>query len=362
VPSLRRPKPVRAELWEIWRGGPEVHCFLCAHHCRIAPGDRGLCGVRENAAGELQTLTYGCPVAAGVDPVEKKPLFHFLPGSLSYSIATVGCNFTCRFCQNAEISQMPRDQGQVQGSELSPDEVVRAAREAGCASISYTYTEPTIFMEYARDCASRATEAGLANVFVTNGYMTEEALDFIGGDLHAANVDLKAFSDEFYRDVVGARLAPVLSSIERLYERGVWLEVTTLLIPGLNDGEDDLRGLAGFLAAVSPDIPWHVSRFHPTYRMLDRPPTPLSSLDRAVALGREAGLHYIYPGNVPGHDGESTFCPECGERVIERRAFSLGSRRLDRDRCTRCGHPIPMVLQLAPDARGGVMPETREPQ
>jgi pyruvate formate lyase activating enzyme len=351
VPSLREPEPVRAALWESWRGGPEVHCFLCAHHCRIAVGDRGVCGVRENAGGTLVTLTYACPVAGAADPVEKKPLFHFLPGSLSYSIATVGCNFTCLFCQNAEISQLPREGGRVRAAEQIPEQVVARALDLGCQSISYTYTEPTIFMEYARDCARLATGAGLSNVFVTNGYMTEQALDFIGGDLHAANVDLKAFTDDFYREVVGARLRPVLDSIRRLFERRVWLEVTTLLIPGLNDGEEELESLAGFLADVSPDIPWHVSRFHPTYRMLDRPATPLSSVERAVALGREAGLRYIYPGNVPGHDGESTVCPVCEERVLERRGFSLVARRLDGDRCARCGARIPLVLKSEPSER-----------
>jgi pyruvate formate lyase activating enzyme len=328
----------------MWRGGPEVHCFLCAHHCRILPGQRGLCGVRENRAGELVTFTYGCPVAAAVDPIEKKPLFHFLPGSLSYSIAAVGCNFTCSFCQNSDISQMPRDRGRVQGSPRLPEEVVEAALAAGCLSISYTYTEPTIFMEYARECARLSSDAGLRNVFVTNGYMTEEALAFIYPDLHAANVDLKSFSDDFYREIVGARLKPVLDSLRRIVDRGIWLEVTTLLIPGRNDGEEELSSLTGFLAALSTDIPWHVSRFHPTYRMTDVPPTPLSSIERALELGRQAGLRYIYPGNVPGHDGESTFCPACGERVLERQLFSLRARRLEGSNCARCGQPIPLVL------------------
>ncbi len=298
--SGRPGEAVRAALWEVWRGGPQVHCFLCAHHCRVGPGGFGKCGVRENREGVLYTLVYGYPVSTAVDPIEKKPLFHFLPGSSTYSLATVGCNFVCSFCQNADISQMPADQGMIVGRPMSPEQVVAGAVSAGCRSVSYTYTEPTIFYEYARDCARLATEAGLKNVFVTNGFMTRQMLADIDGDLHAANVDLKSFSDEFYRSLTGARLKPVLDSIRRLHETGVWVEVTTLLIPGLNDGDDELRGLASFLVSVSPDIPWHVSRFHPTYRLLDVPATPVETVDKAVRLGREAGLRYVYRGNMPG--------------------------------------------------------------
>jgi len=313
---------------------------LCAHHCRVGPGERGLCGVRENRDGVLYTLVYGRPVSLAVDPIEKKPLFHFLPGSLSLSLATVGCNFTCAFCQNADISQMPRDQGRITGRFVPPEQVVEAAAQAGCLSISYTYTEPTVFYEYARDCARLAVQAGLKNVFVTNGYMTKETLTDIDGHLHAANVDLKSFSDDFYRTQAGARLKPVLDSIRRLWEMGVWLEVTTLLIPGLNDQEVELRALTEFLASVSPDIPWHVSRFHPTYRLLDAVPTPVSSIERALRLGREAGLRYVYGGNVAGHSSESTVCPGCGESLIERRGFSLGRIDLKDGRCPRCGLEI----------------------
>jgi pyruvate formate lyase activating enzyme len=296
--------------------------------------------VRENRNGVLYTLVYGCPVSAAVDPIEKKPLFHFLPGTLSYSVATVGCNFSCSFCQNADISQMPREQGRIVGRPQAPREVVAAARAAGCQSISYTYTEPTIYYEYARDCARLAAEAGLKNVFVTNGYMTAETLADIDGDLHAANVDLKSFSDDFYRNLVGARLKPVLDSIRLMWEMGIWVEVTTLLIPGHNDGEDELRSIASFLVSVSPDIPWHVSRFYPTYHLLDVPPTPLESVERALRVGREEGLHYVYGGNVPGHDSESTSCPDCGTTVIERRGFSLRDNLVKEGRCVSCGREI----------------------
>jgi pyruvate formate lyase activating enzyme len=340
VESGGAAQAVQAALWTEWRGGPRVHCFLCAHHCRVAPGERGLCGVRENREGVLYTLVYGLPVSTAVDPIEKKPLFHYLPGSTSLSLATVGCNFSCEFCQNADISQMPRDHGRITGHPVSSQQVVDAALSAGCASISYTYTEPTVFYEYARDCARLASAAGLKNVFVTNGYMTAETLRDIDGDLHAANVDLKSFSDDFYRTLVGARLKPVLESIRRLRDMGVWVEVTTLLIPGANDGEDELRSLAAFLVSVSPDIPWHVSRFYPAYRRLDIPPTPLASVERALQIGREAGLEYVYGGNIPGHRSESTVCPACGEVLIERQGFRLVKNGITGGRCPRCGREI----------------------
>lgn len=340
-------EPVVAALWEPWQGTKRVHCFLCAHHCRIDVGAIGLCGVRKNIDGTLHTLVYGFPVSTAVDPIEKKPLFHFLPGSLSYSIATVGCNFTCAFCQNADISQMPRDSGRVVGRRFAPTDVVEAALEEGCRSISYTYTEPTIFYEYARDCARLATREGLKNVFVTNGYMTAQMLADIDGDLHAANVDLKSFSDDFYRTFVGARLKPVLYSIRRMWEMGVWVEVTTLLIPGLNDSVDELRRLAAFLVSVSRDIPWHVSRFYPSYRLLDVPPTPVASVEAALRIGREEGIRFVYGGNIPGHSSESTICPGCGETVLERQGFSLRRNTTRQGRCPRCFELIPGVVSLA---------------
>ena len=340
--SVGAAEGVQAALWRKWRGGPSVHCFLCAHHCRISPGERGLCGVRENREGVLYTLVYGLPVSTAVDPIEKKPLFHYLPGSLSLSVATVGCNFSCDFCQNSDISQMPRQTGKIIGRPVTPERVVEMALAEGCASISYTYTEPTIFYEYALDCARLATEAGLKNVFVTNGYMTAETLRDIDGHLHAANIDLKSFSDDFYRTLVGARLKPVLDSIRRLWQMGVWVEVTTLLIPGRNDSERELRLLAAFLVSVSPEIPWHVSRFYPSYRLLDTPPTPVAVVERALNIGREAGLEYVYGGNVPGHESESTLCPSCGETLIERQGFRTIRRGINQGRCSGCGKDAPV--------------------
>jgi len=318
----------------------KVDCFLCAQRCRIKPGKRGKCGVRENREGTLMSLVYGKLIAQHVDPIEKKPLFHFHPGTRSYSIATAGCNFRCLFCQNADISQSPREYKTIHGQEISAREVVEAAVQSGCATISYTYTEPTIFMEYALDVARLAHEAGLRNVFVSNGYMTEESLEAASAHLDAANVDLKAFNDAFYSRQCGAHLEPVLKTLEGMKKRGIWLEVTTLLIPGLNDDPKELRELARFLVALSPDIPWHVSRFHPTYQLTDRPPTPVDTLRKAREIGLEAGLRYVYTGNVPGDDGESTFCHRCGELLIQRFGFSMQKRGLEEGGCAKCGTPL----------------------
>ncbi|RMG93083.1 MAG: AmmeMemoRadiSam system radical SAM enzyme [Candidatus Dadabacteria bacterium] len=337
------PAVRQASLWEGVEGEPgHARCRLCSHRCRIAPGRRGLCGVRENRDGTLFTLVYGRLVAANVDPIEKKPLFHVAPGSLSYSIATAGCNFRCLHCQNYSISQAPREGGSVPGRYVPAETVVREAVASGCASIAYTYTEPTIFFEYARECMTLAHGQGLLNVFVTNGYMTPECLDAADGLLDAANVDLKSMSDEFYRTVCGARLQPVLDTIRELARRGVWVEVTTLVIPGRNDAEAELREAARFLAGVSPEIPWHVTGFFPTYKLTDAPPTPASTLLRAWEIGREEGLRFVYTGNRPGRGGEDTVCPSCGETAVGRLGYALTRRNLTGDgRCGSCGARIP---------------------
>ena len=325
-----------AMLWSPGEGG-KVECRLCAHRCVIGPGKLGVCNVRENRDGRLVTLVYGEVVAAHVDPVEKKPLYHFFPGSKALSVATAGCNFRCGFCQNWQISQAPRREGGgIGGEPFPPEAVVRAALDQGCRSISYTYTEPTVFFEYAFDTARLARAAGLANNFVTNGYMTPEALEAVGPYLDAANVDLKAFKDETYKKVCGARLAPVLESIRRMRELGIWAEVTTLVVPGLNDGADELSAIARFIASVDPEIPWHVSRFHPDYDYTEAPPTPLATLRRAGEIGREAGLRHIYIGNVPG-ESEDTRCASCGFVLIRRRGFTVIGNALKGSRCSSCG-------------------------
>ena len=341
-----------AMLWEPLDGN-RVRCYLCAHRCVISEGKAGICRVRVNQRGGLYTLVYELAISGNVDPIEKKPLFHFLPGTTSFSVATAGCNFSCRFCQNWNISQMPKElAGRIEGTRLPPRRVVDLALAHSCASIAYTYTEPTIFFEYALDTAKLASAAGLKNVFVTNGFMTAEALDAIRGHLHAANVDLKAFSDAYYRRVCGGRLQPVLDSISRMHEMGIWVEVTTLIVPGANDSEHELRAIAEFIASVSPDIPWHVSRFHPDYQMLDRGATPVETIRRAVAIGRETGLRYVYAGNVPGEESESTHCPGCGHVVVRRHGFYVaaihGTPTKGALLCPRCQTPIPMVL---PDAQ-----------
>lgn len=328
-----------------YRAGPgrDVTCELCPHGCRVPPGRTGLCGVRENRDGKLVSRVYGKAVAAGADPIEKKPLFHFLPGSRSYSIATVGCNLACAHCQNAEISQMPVDRGRIAGADLPPEQVVSEALQAGCASLSFTYTEPTVYYEYAYDTARLAAAAGLKNVFVTNGYTRPEPLQAVRPWLHAANVDLKSFRDGFYRQVCRGRLQPVLDTLSLLKRLGVWLEVTTLLIPGRNDDEQELRELAAFLRGLGPETPWHVSAFHPTYRMTDRGRTPLSTLRAARRIGLEEGLRFVYTGNAPGDEGEHTLCPACGACAIRRHGFRIVEMNMDGERCGACGHRLPVV-------------------
>jgi len=325
------------------RADGSVDCALCAFRCHIGPGRRGICGVRENEGGILKTLVYGSLIAAHTDPIEKKPLFHFLPGTDSYSIATVGCNFRCRHCQNYEISQIThRTHGaeEIPGEETTPGSVVEAAVQRQCRSISYTYTEPTIFFEFALDTGLRAKAGGLSNIFVTNGYMTRECLADLDGVLDAANVDIKSFSEDFYRKVCGARLAPVLESITEMRRLGIWVEVTTLIIPGYNDSPEELREIARWICKTDKAMPWHISAFYPTYKLLDAPPTKAETLVRAREIGLEEGLRYVYTGNIPGLRGESTYCYGCGRLLIERRGFSVGDVLLKDSSCPDCGSAI----------------------
>lgn len=331
-----------AVLWRPLEGG-RVACDLCAHRCRILPGKAGVCRVRVNREGRLVTLVRDRLLAGHVDPVEKKPFFHFLPGSLSYSIATAGCNFRCRFCQNFTLSQAVRDRGDVPGRPVAPASVVGAALATGCRSLAYTYTEPTIFFETAEEVGLLGRERGLKNLFVTNGYLTKEAVERARSFLDGANVDLKGFDDRRYRQVCGASLKGVVEGLEALLGASVWVEVTTLVVPGLNDSEGELRAIARYLRSLGAHIPWHVSRFHPDYRMEDRGVTPLSTLERAYEIGREEGLAYVYLGNVPGHPGENTPCPKCGTMVLERVGFTL-RRAVPDGRCGRCGWQIAGVF------------------
>ena len=325
--------------------GARVSCFLCAHRCLVAPGKTGICGVRKNDAGRLMTRAYGEAVAAHIDPIEKKPLFHFLPGSTSLSLAAAGCNFRCSFCQNWRISQATKkgSPGDPEAFPLAPEDAVRQAEVRGCKSLSYTYTEPTIFYEYARDMGRLARERRLGNVFVTNGYQTPEVLEDAATWLDAANVDLKFFDDRTYQKICGARLEPVCETIRRLFSLGIWIEITTLVVPGLNDSEEELGRIAGFIAGVDSGIPWHVSRYHPDYVYNDSPPTPHSVLRRARVLGQAAGLRYIYIGNVPG-EGEDTVCHACGTTLVARRGFRVLSFRIQDGRCPDCRTPVSGVF------------------
>lgn len=312
----------------------DVRCGLCNHLCRIRPGRRGICGVRENVSGSLQSLVYGRLVAAHTDPIEKKPLYHFMPGSASYSIATAGCNFRCKHCQNYEISQVPSDEARIFGDEATPEGVVADALSMGAKSVSYTYTEPTVFFEFALDTAVLARRSGLKNVFVSNGYMTEEAALTIIPYLDAINVDLKGDS-QFYKKICGAELEPVKDNILLFWRRGVWTEVTTLVIPGYNDSDQQLQEIALFLTEISPDIPWHVSAFYPTYKLNDARPTDAATLRRAVEVGRGAGLRYVYAGNISG-ESDNTICPSCGEILVERFGLRVLRNGIQDSRCPRC--------------------------
>ena len=314
----------------------EVNCFLCYHRCTIKEGKKGICGVRENREGILYSLVYGKSISESVDPIEKKPLFHFHPGSSSFSIATVGCNFKCLHCQNNSISQMPRDQKYIAGNDLNPSRIVSLAKEYDCKSISYTYTEPTIYFEYAYETAKIAKEEGIYNNFVTNGYIAPEPLKTIQPYLDAANIDLKSFSDEFYRNVCGAKLQPVLDSIRLYHQLGIWIEITTLIIPNYNDSDQELRDIAQFIKDIDERIPWHITAFYPTYRLTDQPRTSVKALRKAREIGLSEGLRYVYEGNVPGEGGENTFCYNCNNLLIQRLGFSITDNRIKDSKCPNC--------------------------
>jgi pyruvate formate lyase activating enzyme len=318
-----------------------VKCNLCNHRCIIKDGDYGICGVRQNRGGSLYSLVYDKIIATHVDPIEKKPLFQFYPGSKAYSIATVGCNFICKHCQNSDISQSPReDKGQVLGRQMSPEKIVREAENSDCQSIAYTYTEPTIFFELAYDTAKLAQGRGINNVFVSNGFMTPEALKEISPFLDAINIDLKGFTNKFYKEVCGGRLEPVLENIQLANELGIWVEVTTLIIPTQNDSPEELKLIAEFIASTNKDIPWHITQFYPTYKMINLPRTPIEILHQAREIGLQAGLHYVYEGNVPGLGNENTYCYNCGNILIERWGYSIGKNMIKDGHCPFCQSPI----------------------
>jgi pyruvate formate lyase activating enzyme len=319
----------------------KVRCRLCRHGCTIETGKKGICGVRTNIEGVLYTLVYDKVVSTNIDPIEKKPLFHFLPGTKSFSVATVGCNFRCSFCQNWSISQMPHDKGRIIGEHYTPEQIVELALRSGCRSISYTYTEPTIYYELARDTMAIAKERGLYNVFVTNGYMTRDTLDDAKGLLDAANVDLKAFSDSFYTRYCKANREGVMDSLRYMKQLGIWVEVTTLLIPTLNDEVGEIQDMARFIKnELGPATPWHVSRFYPQYKELDLPPTEVEGLRKVRDIGLAEGLYYVYTGNVPWDAGEKTYCPGCSDLLIDRRGYTIARDFIKEGLCPKCGFRI----------------------
>jgi len=322
-----------------------VQCKLCAHRCRIREGSRGICRVRENREGRLTTQVYGNLIAEHIDPIEKKPLYHFLPGSRAYSIATPGCNFRCAWCQNWQISQLPREMRMPECEQVSPASVVERAIRDHCQTIAYTYTEPTIFFEYSYDTAQIAHEKGLKNVYVTNGFMTSEMLEMIEPYLDGANVDIKAFNDETYRTLMGGRLQPVLDSCRKLKALGVWLEITTLIVPGVNDNPGELEALASFIYdELGSETPWHLSRFYPQYKMSDRAPTDTGILYETKSMGEAAGLEYIYLGNVL--EDNQTTCKHCGKPLILRSGYATRTTGLDSEgNCKHCGTRLAGVFE-----------------
>ncbi len=322
-------------------GEGDVKCFLCRQGCKIKDQHVGLCGVRRNDSGTLYTEVYDKVVSTNVDPIEKKPLFHFAPGTKSFSMATVGCNFLCSFCQNYSISQMPRDHGRIMGEKYTPQQLVSLAQSHKCRSIAYTYTEPTIYYELARDTMEEAHRHGLLNVFVTNGFMTREMLDDSKGLIDAANVDLKGFDERFYVKYCRGRLEGVLDSIKIMKEMGIWLELTTLFIPTLNDDINEIKELSTWIRTeVGSETPWHVSRFFPQYKEQNLPPTDLDFLRKVRQIGLDVGLYYVYTGNMPWDPGEKTYCPGCSQLLVDRVGYNIERNVIKDGKCPKCGYKV----------------------
>jgi len=325
---------MQAMLWEHLPGN-QVRCRLCSHGCQLKRGQKGLCGVRANKGGDMITLVGNVVSSAQLDPVEKKPLYHYQPGSKTYSVGSVGCNFHCRFCQNNQISQMPED-GIVSGRRIIPTNLWQTALELKARSLSFTYNEPTVFFEQIFEAAGQAKAHGLGIILVSNGFMTGDCLHALQRRVDAANIDLKSFNDSFYREYCGGRLQPVLDNLKAIKALGWWLEVTTLIIPGCNDSPEELREIAGFIRnELGPDTPWHVTAFRGAYRMTDHPAPRLAQMEAAWSIGREAGLRYVYIGNMPSLLGGTTFCPQCGAVVIERQSWQI-KRRGKPGQCPSC--------------------------
>jgi pyruvate formate lyase activating enzyme len=352
-----------AKLFSRQGPGNAVKCLACSRYCTIPDGSTGFCGIRKNYAGQLKLLAYGKPSSVSIDPVEKKPLFHFLPSTEVLSMGTYGCNFACEFCQNPELSQAPRLIGCAKSTAkeklallekefaalpfASPSDFADAAVANGCSSVAFTYNEPAVFSEYAYDCAFEAKKAaGLGTVYVSNGYASKESIDFIAPVLDAINIDIKSFSEKFYSTICHSSLEPVLETVKRCHKLGIWTEITTLVIPGKNDSSEELSEIARFIASVDRDIPWHVTAFHPAFRMMDVMPTPVQSLVAARKIGLDEGLSFVYAGNLPSrnHGFESTYCPKCNALLISRHGYFVEVKSLGKEgKCDSCGKKIPGI-------------------
>lgn len=330
-----------ALFWEP-RDERKVKCTLCPRGCEVADVERGYCGVRENQGGKYQTLVYGALCSANIDPIEKKPLFHYLPGTTAFSIATAGCNMECKFCQNWEISQFRPEQ--VNSRLVTPAQLVAACRERDCPTIAYTYSEPVIFYEYMHDTAQLGRQRGVGSVMISNGYIEEAPLRQLCRHLTAVKIDFKAFSEKFYAETCTGHLAPVLDTLRTLKDIGIWFELVVLIVPSLNDSPDETREMSAWVMKhLGPDVPIHFTRFHPTYRITNLPQTPVSTLESCRRIALEAGIHYAYVGNVPMHPSENTYCHHCRAEVIRRVGYKVVSSQLKDGCCPACRTPIPGV-------------------
>ncbi|MGB9681001.1 MAG: AmmeMemoRadiSam system radical SAM enzyme [Minisyncoccia bacterium] len=325
-----------------------IQCLACYHFCLIEKGGRGFCGVRKNHNGKLKLLVKNKPIAINIDPIEKKPLFHFSPGEKAFSLGTLGCNFSCEFCQNWDISQEPKNKDEKSiywGENWPPKKIIDYCQKNDLKVIAYTYNEPTIWVEYALEIMKRAKKKKIKNVWVSNGFMSEKTIKEMAPYLDAINIDLKSFSDEFYQKICQGKLTPVKENIRKIYQLGIWVEITTLIIPGLNDSENEIKEIANFLKSISPNIVWHLSAFYPAYKMLDHKITPTEILFKAYQIGKEAGLKYIYTGNIPNLETESTYCPNCQKMVIQRLGIQLIENKLIKNKCPFCGYKIEGIFE-----------------
>jgi pyruvate formate lyase activating enzyme len=337
-------EPSRTLYCHVPHQGSYVRCGLCPHRCVLAEGERGLCRVRENRGGKLYTLVYGNPCAINIDPIEKKPFFHFLPGTLAFSLATAGCSLRCKYCQNHDISQHPPEE--LKSYDAPPEAISSASVQQGAQSIAYTYSEPMVFYEYMLDTARLARRAGLRNTVISAGYVNPEPLRELCRTVDAIKIDLKGNNEDFYRDVCGGTLEPVLAAIRTIHEMGVHLEIVNLVVPSLNDDPSELRALVEWVMdTLGPDVPLHFSRFHPDYQLTNLPPTPVETLEAARQAALDVGLHYVYLGNVPGHEGNHTYCPTCGEMIVQRAGMATMDMNIVGGRCEYCDTPIAGVWQ-----------------